>query len=91
MARLLHEVWLGPESFPGCVLAGPRGENARRRIFGPGSRLIHMFEAGSHLEAMRYYHNYLKCGPFATLHPDLDGQDYPDEWLEEQRALRRLT
>ena len=87
MAYLLHEVWLDPERLPGCVLAGPRGDDRRRKSFGPGSRLIHTFEAGSHLEAMRYYHKYLKCG--ASLYADIDGQDYPDEWLEEQHSLQR--
>jgi hypothetical protein len=88
MARLRLEVWLDPEGLPGCVLAGPRGDRARELLCGPGSRLVHTFEAGSHGEAMQVYNAYLGREPYATAFPDQDAQDYPDEWLLEQQTAQ---
>jgi hypothetical protein len=88
MARLRHEVWLDPEGLEGCVLAGPAGDDARRACFGPGSRLIHTFEAGSYLEAMQTYHALLGREPYVSSCPEQDALVYPDEWRKLQGEAR---
>lgn len=85
MARLRHEIWLDADGLPGCVLAGPRGEDARR-IFLSGGRRVDTFEAACHLEAMEYYHRYLGREPYTSSFPQEDATPYPEEWLQEQRA-----
>jgi hypothetical protein len=86
MARLIHEVWITAEGLPSCVLAGPRGDDARDLLMAEGSRRVHTFEAGSHFEAMEIYNVYLGREPYSTLYPEQDAADYPVEWLQEQRS-----
>lgn len=86
MARLLHEVWFEAEGLPGCVLAGPPGDDARGLFLSRGARLVHTFEAGSYFEAMQLYNAFPGLEPYTTSYPELDKADYPVEWLEEQRS-----
>lgn len=83
MAILLHEVWVGAEGLPGCCLAGPMGEEARKRFAQDGARLVWTFEAGSHFEAMTKYNEHLGRGPYTTDQPS-DREPYPEEWLRVQ-------
>jgi hypothetical protein len=85
MARLLHDVWFDPEGLPGCVLAGPAGDSARK-FYGEGSRLVHTFEAGSNFEAMQIYYAYLGRGRWESSFPEQDNAPYPEEWLAVQRS-----
>ena len=84
MAILKHEVWVGNDGLPGCCLAGPAGDGARRLFSEDGAKLIWTFEAGSHFEAMTKYHAHMGYEPYTT---DLsqDRDPYPDAWLEAQR------
>ena len=84
MAHLKHEIWIDADGLESCFLAGTRGAEARKFFLGAGSRLVHTFEAGSHLEAMQYYHSFLGREPYQSSFPVEDGAPYPDEWLEQQ-------
>jgi len=88
MARLLHEVWLDADGLPSCVLAGPDGDGARDML-GPSARLVHTFEASSHIEAMQTYYDYLGLGRYTTSFPEQDAQTYPEEWLHRQQGGNR--
>ena len=85
MARLKHEIWMDVEGLPGCLLAGPRGSDARKLMLSEGSRLVHVFEADSHIQAMEYYNAYLGREPYWSSYPEIDGQPYPEEWLVIQQ------
>jgi hypothetical protein len=86
MVRLVHEIWVSAEGNEGCVLAGPGGEETRKLWFVANARLLHTFEAGSHLEAMRYYNAYLGREPYVSAYPSEDAAPYPEDWLSEQRG-----
>ncbi|HSM92632.1 MAG TPA: hypothetical protein VLT47_07045, partial [Anaeromyxobacteraceae bacterium] len=77
-------VWICGDGLPGCCLAGPAGDPARRLFVegGPG-RLVWTFEAGSHYEAMTRYHQYLGREPYTSDQP-ADFEPYPEEWLRLQ-------
>ena len=84
MATLKLEVWIGDDGQPGCCLAGPAGDPARKLFAEDGpAMLVWTFEAGSHYEAMSKYHQYLGREPFATDHA-ADFEPYPEEWLRVQ-------
>lgn len=85
LAILNHEVWVAADGRPGCCLAGPDGDAARRLFEADGARLVWTFEAGSHLEAMNAYHRYLGREPYTTEHPQ-DRAPYPEEWLRVQQG-----
>jgi len=40
MARLLHELWVDEEGEEMLCLAGPMGDDARRRLLGPRRHLV---------------------------------------------------
>jgi hypothetical protein len=65
---------------------------ARRRTLAPGTRLVHIFEAESHFDAMTYYYGFDKRGvAYASKHEN-DRAPYPEEWAMRQRdADRNLT
>ena len=86
MARLVHEIWFDADGLPCCVLAGPRGDDARRAFLSNRGRRVDTFEAGSHLEAMTYYHRYLGREPYTSSFPQEDSAPYPEEWLRQQRS-----
>ncbi len=85
MAILLHEVWVGADGLPGCCLAGPMGEAARKLFLEEGAKLVWTFEAGSHFEAMTKYNERLGREPYTTNYPQ-DREPYPEEWLKAQRG-----
>ncbi|MFC4455295.1 hypothetical protein [Deinococcus sonorensis] len=75
---LLHELWEeGDEGYTFC-LAGPHGDDARRRL-SPDARLIWTVEAGSHFEAMTSYYEYMDWGPYRSDQP-WDRTPYPEAW-----------
>jgi hypothetical protein len=87
MATLTHEVWeelTDSQLLHTCCLAGPRGDACRRKL-GPTARLVSRFEAGSHFEAMSWYHRFLDREVY-TSDQAWDYQPYPDEWLAEQEG-----
>jgi len=49
-----------------CCLAGPDGDAAR--ALSSNSRLVHVFIASSHLDAMRKDHAFLGREPYTTAH-----------------------
>ena len=49
------------------------------------SRLVHVFEASSHFEAMQKYNVFNGWGPYRT-DQAWDFEPYPDSWKEEQDA-----
>jgi hypothetical protein len=83
MAILRHEVWVGADGLPGCCLAGPDGEAARRLFAEGGAKLVWTFEACSHFDAMVKYHQYLGREPYTTEYAQ-DHEPYPDEWFKAQ-------
>ena len=87
MANLVHEIWISADGYESCVLAGPRGDAARKLWFSNnGARLVHTFSAGSHLEAMRYYHGFLGRESYVSTFPTEDALPYSEEWLREQQG-----
>jgi hypothetical protein len=90
MRKLVHEIWEEISDagmvLHTCCLAGPRGE-ACRRILAANARLLTTFEAGTHVEAMRFYNNFLGREKYAT-DEAADHEPYPDEWFREQEARR---
>jgi hypothetical protein len=86
VAILKHEVWMCGEGLPGCCLAGPDGDVARRAFAESGSaRLVWTFDAANHFEAMNRYHQHLGREPYTTDRP-WDHEPYPEEWLRVQRG-----
>lgn len=84
MATLKHELWESPEGLTTFCLAGPMGDEARRLVVEPGSRLVWVVEATSHFEAMTLYYEHMGWGPYTTEHT-WDYQPYPDDWETAQR------
>jgi hypothetical protein len=92
MATLLHEIWRetnrdGTISGYAFILAGPMGD-AARDLLQPGATLIHVYEAGSVIEAGTIRNRLLDFGPYTTPWPDLDSQPYPEEWARIQRGAK---
>jgi hypothetical protein len=89
MEMMLHEVWQDAgddgQLLPGCCLAGPDGD-AFRQSLSSGARLIHTFEAGSHLEAMTIYYQLMGWSAYRSTQP-ADAEPYPPEWLARQRGV----
>ncbi len=84
MAILKHEVWIKGDGLPGCCLAGPDGDAARKLFAEAGpATLVWTFEAGSHHEAMTRYNQYLGREPCSS-HQAWDLEPYPEEWLRVQ-------
>jgi hypothetical protein len=84
MVCLVHEIWIAADGNEGCVLAGPRGDTARGLYFSGDARLVHTFEAGSHIDAMRYYNSFLGREPYVSTFSTEDAMPYPEAWLQEQ-------
>lgn len=80
---LIHEIWVDQDDLPVCCLAGPDGDGAR--ALSPGARLVHVFVANSHVDAMREYHAFLGREPSTTAHA-WDLERYPEVWHERQQA-----
>ncbi len=85
MTLLLHEAWVGPGGLPGCCLAGPMGDAARKLFVQDGATLVWTFEAGSHFEAMTKLNEHFGRAPYTTDQP-WDREPYPEEWLRVQRG-----
>lgn len=86
MAILLHEIWEYESdgmTLNACCLAGPMGDGCRQQL-GPNVRLLNVFDAGSHFEAMTIYNAFLRRGAYTT-NQAWDYESYPDEWLAEQQ------
>lgn len=47
MDRLLHEIWDDSEGLAGLILAGEKGEAARKLFEEGGKKLVHTFYASS--------------------------------------------
>jgi hypothetical protein len=78
---LVHEIWRDAAGLEMCRLAGTLGENARRQF--PDARLIHVFTARSHFEAMSMYNAFLDREPHTASHT-WDMEPYPASWAVEQ-------
>jgi hypothetical protein len=59
------------------LLSGRASRRRCTRLQGAGARLVDIFGAGSHLEAM-------DREPYTSSYPDLDSQSYLEEWREVQ-------
>ena len=85
---LIHEVWEdfgdSGESLPSLILAGPRGNDARRSL-SPRAKLVTTIESCCHFDAMTAYHKFWGWGKYTTDQP-WDCEPYPEEWIAEQRA-----
>lgn len=87
MAKLVHDIWIGADGLPGCVLAGPMGDRARTLIAEAGPpRLLRRFVADSHFEAMTIYNRMLGRGPYQSDFVAQDKQPYPDAWRDAQES-----
>jgi hypothetical protein len=87
MAKLVHEIWLTSDGLPGCVLAGPMGDGARKLMAEEGTpRLLRRFVAESHFEAMTIYNRILGRGPYESDFLVLDTAPYPDAWRDTQES-----
>ena len=84
MSKLKHEVWIDREGLPGLCLSGPGGDGFRA-LLGAGSRLVNVFEASSHFEAMSRYYELMDWGPYTTDFQE-DHEPYPAEWAFQQEA-----
>ena len=84
MALLVHEIWEQPDGMTTGCLAGPDGDGARNQL-GPDARLIEVFQASSHFEAMTTHNRRLGREAYTTVH-EWDREPYPDSWAERQRA-----
>jgi hypothetical protein len=82
--RLVHEIWEEAEGLTTGCLAGPDGDGARASL-GEGARLVRVFEAGSHFEAMSLYNAALGREPYSSTEP-WDLEPYPAEWFARQQA-----
>jgi hypothetical protein len=80
---LVHEIWVDADDLEMCCLAGPDGDGSR--ALSSNSRLVHVFAASSHVDAMRKYHAFLGREPYTTTHA-WDSEPYPDAWHERQEA-----
>lgn len=80
---LVHEIWVDQDDLEMCCLAGPDGDAAR--AFRSNSRLVHVFVARSHVDAMRTYHAFLGREPYTTTHA-CDSDPYPEAWHRRQAA-----
>ena len=89
MIELLHEIWVehgeDGQALESCYLAGPDGDDFRR-LLEPGARLVHLFWAGNHYEAMTTYHQFLGREEYTTEHAG-DYEPYPSDWRERQKSL----
>ena len=84
MNELVHEIWESTENgmvLDSCCLAGPLGDGARQYL-AENARLLTTFRAGSHFEAMTFYHRYLGREAYTTPF-DWDYEPYPAEWCRE--------
>jgi hypothetical protein len=73
MAKLVHEIWITADGLPGCVLAGPMGDGARRLMAeSRPPRLPRRFVAESHSAAMTVYNRILGREPYES---DFAAQD----------------
>lgn len=77
MDKLLHEIWEDSEGLPGLILAGEKGEAARKLFEEEGMKLVHTFYASSHFEAMTIYYGYYKWGEYITVY-EYDKLPYGD-------------
>lgn len=83
---LVHEIWVDEDDLEMCCLAGPDGDGARA-LFS-NARLVHVFVASSHVEAMREYHAFLGREPYTTTYA-CDSEPYPEAWHSRQAATAR--
>jgi hypothetical protein len=68
MGKLLHEIWEDKDGLAGLILAGEKGNIARRQFQEEGKMLVHTFYASSHFEAMTNYYAYYGWGEYTTTH-----------------------
>lgn len=78
MGRVLHEIWEDAEGLPGLIMAGEKGEAARKLFQEEGKKLVHTFYASSHFEAMTIYYDYYGWGEYTTVY-EYDKLSY-SEW-----------
>ena len=78
---LVHEIWVDEDGLEMCCLAGPDGDEVR--ALSGNLRLVHVFEASSHIDAMRKYHAFLGREPYTTTHA-WDSEPYPEAWYTRQ-------
>jgi hypothetical protein len=84
MALLRHEIWRGPEGLTGVCLAGPMGDDFRA-LQAPGSELVGIIDASSHVEVMTKYYEMMGWGSYTTDF-ECDYQPYTEEWLAIQQG-----
>jgi hypothetical protein len=78
MEKVQHEIWEDPEGLPGLILAGEKGEAARKLFKEENMRLVHTFYASSHFEAMTIYYAFYGWEEYTTQYAN-DKLPY-DEW-----------
>jgi hypothetical protein len=89
MAMLIHEVWVeldqSGQKLHSCIMAGPRGDRARAYLLADGAKLAWTFKAGSHFEAMTFYHRRAHDEVYTT-DQAWDFEPYPQEWADDQNV-----
>jgi len=85
VAILVHEVWEDSHGLPSLLLAGPDGDGARELLDKP-AKLVRLFEAESHFEAMQIYYAMYGRGVYTTEYA-IDHEPYRSEWAERQSAV----
>lgn len=89
MAELLHEIWIQADEngrpLEGCCLAGPAGEDFRK-LLNPDAKLVNIFKANCHFEAMNIYYQYCDLETYIS-DRDWDHEPYPDAWAQKQKGI----
>jgi len=80
---LVQELWEEEDGRTMVCEAGSAGD-AARKLLAPRARLMWVFEARSHFDAMRQYYDHMDWGQYTTDQPS-DHEPYPPEWIVKQR------
>ena len=86
--RYVHEVWEDPDdnSISMICRASPWAINSYR-LLSARAKVIHTFQAGSHVEASTLLHRIMGWEEYVPLvdseHGDIVGEEpYPDDWAQ---------
>lgn len=85
--NLVFETWREKGGGVTVCLAGPDGDGARA-LLDKSARLVRVFEAGSHFEAMTLHYAAMGWGQYTT-NQDWDLTPFPEEWFARQQATAR--
>jgi len=78
MNKVLHEVWEAQDGRTGLILAGEKGDDARKLFREDNMELVHTFNAGSHFEAMTIYYAYKGWGEYTSDFEEHDKLSYDE-------------